>query len=127
MLIRWKVVTEDRKSCLITGKYCLYYKKGSVVEARKETVGVMTFTTKVTAEKFILHALIPGQERYIVIKVKGLGKGRKPKEKDLCHYTDVKIFYEKLLVGLFYRKSRVKDNYSSSPGTMCYKKVKVLT
>lgn len=123
MPIRWKVVTEDRKSCLVIASlYCYYYKKGSVVKARKETIGIMTFLTLKEAQNF--REVRSGK----IIKVEGLGRGKRPKYKDLCHFMDVLSFYTRILSGKSGHKEVIINNeYAGPKGTICYKKVKVLT
>jgi len=124
MPVRWKVVTKDRKSCLVTDeKYCYSYKKGSIVKARKETVGVMTFTTEKAADNFMYeHFTVEQSIVREIIKVNGLGKGRRPKRGELCNYTDVTTFYKGNL-----SIASLGVDFNAPKGTMCYKKVKVLT
>ena len=125
MPIRYKVVKKkSRKSAVINGNshYALQYLEGTTVFALEDTLGIMTFTSKRSAEIFAYHFENPWieSERMSVIMVETIGKGscpplisRKVKSEGLD------VFYN-FPDGYDYNAQTPPDN------TMCYPGVKVL-
>ena len=72
-MIRWKVVTENRKSSRVKNShYTLTYKKGTTVTAKPNTLGIATFNNNKNAQHFRSeYDLEPSP--LIVIKVKPIG------------------------------------------------------
>jgi len=92
MAIKWKVVTKDRRSLISTlarkatydnylielvNKVTLTYTKGKTVIPDKDTLGVLVFETKKQAEIFRDFSVSANDTK--VIKVRGIGKGRRIK------------------------------------------------
>ena len=77
MKIYYKLVTGSRKSAIVGEEFELYYAKGTTVEKIPETVGIMVFNTKQNARDFAKDTMYKFSG-YKILKVKGIGKGRKP-------------------------------------------------
>ena len=101
-MIRWKVVTKQRNSVSMVlrfnqlGKYAREYPVGKTVSAEKDSFGLMTFRTKKQAMEFFNDW---GEDRVLIIKVDGIGKGKVPKTiftltKDSAHLLDLYSKYE---------------------------------
>ena len=101
MAIRWKVVTEERKSLISTlakeatydsyliklvDRVTLTYTKGKTVVPDKDTLGVLTFETKKQACDF--RNLSTSVTNTKIIKVRGIGKGRRIKAIN-GHFSDI--------------------------------------
>ena len=118
MPIRWKVVRKiGRRSYIVSpdSKYSIEYIKGTTVKENKEGLGIMCFETKELARKFGRSGLRDG--RVILIKVNGIGRGKKIKRVACIHCGCILELYIKL-----------RDAYRETPeGTICYKSVEVLT
>ena len=104
MPIRYKVVTKDTRtsaSVPILSKYCKEYKKGTIVKADKETLGIFVFKTEERAYNFFGYTKIsntPPSPKYQVIKVETIGVEIEPG--DIVVYTedetDMVAFYSKI-------------------------------
>jgi len=108
----YKVVKRaERSSSVASGKYRLYYPKGAIVEAPKGTMGIFCFETLKDAQDFAFNY-------EIIIEVNGIGE---PYEPDFA----VDIRYPKY----FIKYRELGDCYKERvpKGTICFKKVKVLT
>jgi len=112
MMKVYKVVEKPkRSSCTVGGEYKLYYPKGEIVEAPKGTMGIFCFETLKDAEEFAI-------EGELILEVEGIGTPYKP---DFI----VNIKYPK-----YFTKYKKLDDYYKvevRKGTICFKKVKVLT
>lgn len=118
-MIRYKAVTRNRKSLIVEGKYELTYKKGSVVKAMKNTLGIMCFKTEETAIAYMadvghLHPLGPR-----IIEVMTKGKGSRP--------PLMSIFTNDKDLDGFYSIGITISTAAPPKGTVCYQQVKVLT
>lgn len=71
----FKCTAGDRESVFTQGPYCLKYKKGTTVEAPKNTMGIMCFDTYKNAQSFAITHSVGMIE---IIRVKGIGEGRVP-------------------------------------------------
>jgi len=135
MPIRWKVVTKDRESWsmllrpeIFPEKFVKIYNLNTIVSAHPKSLGLMTFKTKKHAKKFQSRHPVSGLR---IIKVKGIGRGYVPK-------AIVALFRIISLNGILETTQELKTSGYSRPycsslfwstpvGTICYKKVKVLT
>jgi len=128
--VKYKVVSEDNKSAFLSlcngiKKYRLNYKKDTIVEAPKGTLGIMVFERKYQAEKFIRRQT-DCPACFNIKRVLSIGKGKKPYS--ICRISildsdyDLDQFYRKNIIDPFYRISKV----SPPDGTICYPAVKVL-
>ena len=121
--ILWKVVNEDRKSISVSDskKFSLRYKKGKIVKAKRNSLGIFCFKTKVEALVFseLSHHLF---NSYSILRVLPQERGRKPK------IISSKITERRIT--LFYDSINRYNNYmfSCAPpcGTICYPSVLVL-
>jgi len=108
----YKVVEKtERSSCIAGGEYKLYYPKGAIVEAPKGTMGIFCFETLKGAKAF-------AENGEIILKVKGIGKPYKPDFVVSLRYPE------------YFKKYKRLDDYCKEEalvGTICFKKVKVLT
>lgn len=147
-LVRWKVIREDPKgkriSCLAKGKYSLVYKKGRVVKAAPNSIGVMCFDTKRNATAWlsgqqdqiehsnptIPYGNLPENKLFIakIAKVRPIGKGWRPglincafSADSIKHVCDLvkKHGLTKVLFGLLWDEP--------PKGTICYHEVEVLS
>jgi len=108
----YKVVERtERTSCIASGEYELYYPKGAIVEAPKGTMGIFCFETLKDAEDFAKKG-----ER--ILEVEGIGESYKPNFVVSLRYPEYFRKYKNL--GDYCKKRPIK-------GTICFKKVKVLT
>ncbi len=117
MPIRWKVVSQNRESCMVgwCRKYCLKYKRGTVVKGVKGTLGVMVFKSEKQAEGFL--GPYNGQT---VIKVNGIGRGKVPAVlSSIIDITTIDHFYK--------HPEDITMHRNVPDGTICYKSVEVLT
>ncbi len=117
MPIRWKVIRKvDRTSCIVYSnkKYCLVYKKGTTVVAKKGTLDSMVFKRRRDAESFRGNA--PNQ---VIIRVNGVGKGKCPKEIS-------SILFNCAELDRFYKGDLTARRKGTPTGTICYKSVEVL-
>ena len=128
-MIRWKVVTQTRKSCYVdNAQYSLLYPKGIIVTALENTLGIMTFKRKKDADDFtksfkrwlnISHNSTFIERTYEIIRVWGIGRGKVPKR--------VSTWTTALGLAEFYMYSDNPIAGCAPPsGTICYKQVKVL-
>ncbi len=105
----------ERVSLYAEGKYQLKYPVGSIVSAPEGTLGIMCFSTKEHALKFVgRRGLLVGTT---IIEVEGMGGALFPKEiawLNLEHHIDK--FYK-------LKKATAKP----PPGTVCFQKVEVLS
>ncbi len=82
--IVFKCTTGNRLSVFTQDSYCLQYKKGTTVEAPKNTMGIMCFDTRKHAESF---AVTHGVEAFEIITVKGVGEGKVPTAIAKCQWS----------------------------------------
>lgn len=76
MPIIYKVVTRiNRTSCFAPNPFSLKYKKGAIVNAIENSVGIVCSKTLTQAEIFISTS--GGWNRLRAIKVRGIGRGRR--------------------------------------------------
>lgn len=116
---RYKVVNPDRKSIVAANfdKYSLEYKKGSIVKAKKDTLGIFCFKTKSDAINYMKKDFNPLLDsNYILIKVRPLKKGKTPKI--VADAFNQNCIYE------FYKYG--KWNTEPQKGTICYEEILVL-
>jgi len=127
MPIRYKVVKRNsRTSAVINGNspYVLRYIPGTTITARKETLGIMVFATKFRAQEFAGNLnLSYWRDRFSVIKVEAIGRGKYPSE--ICkswNTAQLRSFYSDDLIDsdLFFNSTHPPE------GTMCYSSVMVL-
>jgi hypothetical protein len=115
-LIVYKVIqSKDRKSATNIGRYRLHYPKGKIVKAKSWTIGIMCFTKKSEAKDFCS----PVSDRKI-IKVKSIGKGKKPKR--IIFFTALRDVLKKNYTEEL--KNSFQKPYHKS--TICYPAVEVL-
>jgi len=137
MSIRWKVVTKERKSwsCHLMDKWLppsLYrtYREGTVVTAHPKSLGLMAFETEEQAKSFKRQERLPGTgalpSRLMVIKVKGIGRGRKINEVPAVNGLTLKQVLEPTKDILAHKFLSV-CTWLVPEGTICYQKVLVLT
>ncbi len=89
--IVFKCTTGDRESVFTQGPYCLKYKKGTTVEAPKNTMGIMCFDTYKNAKSF---AVTHGVGMVEIIRVKGIGEGKVPTAIAKCQWSGyLNVFY----------------------------------
>lgn len=113
-MIVWKVIrSKDRSSLFSTGKYKLYYEKGSIVSAVPGTLGIMCFKTKREAIQFG-----SGLGGTSIVKLRTIGRGKVPEK--ICREADSHS------LNLFYKKSGSNMSFNPLIGTRCYPKVEVL-
>ena len=122
-MIRYKVViSRNRGSCSIEEgcKYRKVYKRGKIVKAKKGTLGIFCFKTKIDAINFI-HGNEEGGY-FSIIKIKPIGKGKKPK----LIASIFPFLGADIMINDFYRHSGYILNQESPEGTICYPAVRVL-
>jgi hypothetical protein len=119
MVIRWKVVDKKRRSYIISplSKHSLEYIKGSIVEEKIKGLGIMCFETEEQAKEFGKNNS-PGRRK--ILKVRVIGRGKKVE------------FVARLWKGSMLEKylssfNSNADHRLAPEGTICYKKVEVLT
>jgi len=119
-VIVYKVVTHRRCSVsVVSGKYCLRYPKGKVVEAPSGTLGIMCFESFENVYNWCISKLHSSR----VIVVEGLSKPRRPRlVSAFTQEEDLDRHYK-----LRYRKTKLIDCLEAPEGTVCFDKVKVLT
>ncbi len=120
MPIRYKVVS-DRKSCMTydTPKYCLFYKKNTIVKAKKETLGIFLFRTREDAFHFLMRSFV---ENYEILRVKTLSK-----ETILSATSYIGYVSNKTNLDNFYSSKDQSDcTRITCPGTILCHKIKVL-
>jgi len=123
-MIKYKVVTPNRKS-YIAGKlkhYSLEYQKGKIVVSKENTFGIFCFKFYNQAKEFCEGSEVDN----LILEVQSIGKGFEPsKVSRIITSREIKMFYNYL------EKKDHKEylqNYQfPPPGTVCYKKVRVLT
>ena len=134
MAIRFKVVlAEDRSSIYMSRDNLSHlrlskkYPKGRILNAPKNTLGMMVFKRKCDAYKWIRMNNVCSQDQRI-IKVQSYGRGKKPNL--LPDFTNIDHFIEDFAkdpkeairnLGRYYNAMVVPT------GTLCYQKLKVLT
>lgn len=77
-MVRYKVVTEDRRSVVAGGKYELLYAVGEIVEAPPDTLGIFVFSDFWSAEKFV-YGVTRDKGKPMIIKVNSIHEKTKPK------------------------------------------------
>lgn len=117
MPIRWKIITNNRNSIFTEGELSRKYLKDSVVSADPRTMGLMTFETEENARHFHQALSFPKSRHSFITKVQGIGRGKRPKQVSLHQWT-------KYLLNWYLAKESF--GCLPPPGTICYKKVKVL-
>ena len=114
MPIRWKVTTQTRRSCVIYGEdFFKKYLKNTIVKADPTTLGIFLFKTKKNAEDFTKNT-----RGWIILKVKTVGEGKKPKE--ISGSISIRGLTE------FYDNSETAKTEFMPFGTICYPAVEVL-
>ena len=128
MPIRYKVVkSRTRNSAIINGNshYARKYLPGTIVVAEEGTLGIMTFESKISAEKwadnFNFRNWRNGHNiRMKVIQVEGIGRGHSPvwlanglktEDLDLFYNPEVEVW---------------TTNNIAPDDTICYKSIRVL-
>lgn len=114
-MIRYKVVSSDRKSLFTDGKYSFSYEKETVMSTDLG-LGFMCFETKYLAEM-----LSEGFNGSKIIKVLPLDRGFRPF--NVCKFQQSSIlnqFYGLLSFGTLWKTA------SPSPGTICYHRIFVI-
>jgi len=119
MVIRWKVVTSDRKSYIISPDsiHSITYIKGSTVGESIKGLGIMTFETKKQAERFGRFDI---HNNYKIIRVRGIGRGKRIKWVSYIYKGCMLEFYLK------YNVNSDDPGRHAPRGTICYSKVKVI-
>jgi len=111
----WKVVKKNRTSCFVERcRYQLTYKKGEIVKAREETLGIFCFKRKKDAENFI----DVNHSKNIIIKVEPIGRGKKAFLISRLGYKNFKLFYSNDFANA--------NTFQAPCGTICYPSIKVL-
>lgn len=112
-MIRYKVTSRNRKSCLINprSRFCLDYPKDKIVTADPQTPGIFTHNTETNAK-------MSKAEGQLILKVKPIGKGTIPKS----------VSWDMTQRGLirFFKNLLSKDTMTPPQSTICYPAVKVL-
>ena len=124
MMNVYKVVTQDRCSCIIPkgNPYCLQYIKGKTVEGIEGTLGIMCFETEEQAASFMILQHFGRRQNLMIIKVSLIGKITYPEFISKWLYkTEIEKFYKKTHNGISW------DLLRPPGGTICCDKVKVLT
>lgn len=124
MMNVYKVVTQDRYSCIIPKKnpYCLQYIKDTIVEGIEGTLGIMCFETKEYADSFIKMQYFRRLQGLKIIKVSLIGKITYPEFISKWLYnTEIDKFYKVKYTEADWSVLRPPG------GTICCDKVKVLT
>jgi len=121
--VRFKVVRADRHdfrcSIYAKGKYCLKYPKNTIVRARKGTLGVAVFKTRIQAEKFLKVYIILTAVK--IIRVRPVGRG---KTVDIISHSLLPIYLD-----YFYERTNRMYKVNTSrppPGTIFYPAVEVI-
>jgi hypothetical protein len=116
---RWSAVayTEQVDDANNGRKYCLKYKKGSIVGAIPKTMGIFCFEKKEQAERFAdgLDYSWSCPYWHKVIKVRGRGKPYRPRIIGYADYIDA-----------FYQSKRKQHVQRAWQGTICFPAVEVL-
>lgn len=90
--IRYKVINKDDRSSAFLGKhnlkFTLFYHKGVLIRAKKDTLGIFVFETKQHAKFFVKEH---DEQRWIIIPVLGIGKGTKLLQRPIDFGTDIII------------------------------------
>lgn len=110
-IIYYKLTTKERKSYMVFGtKYELDYSRGVTVRAHPNTLGIMCYKTKKSAQRDRIT------EDALILRVCPIGRKKEYKRVGLLTYLDE--FYK------FPRRIR----YAVSPpeGTVCFPAVRVL-
>jgi len=125
-MIRWKIIgQEDRQSASIkTEEFTLRYPVGAVVTAAPDTLGIMVYTRKRDAVKFMQKLkgsmFLWCRRKLKIVRVQGIGRGTKPLRISQC--------LDRTSLRIFYWKAAASWSSPGAPpqGTICYKQVKVL-
>jgi len=80
----YKVVHKDRRSLMATGKYCLEYRDGEVVNALSGTLGLMLFGNIDTAKNFASSNFFTKND-YMIIVVSPLNDVSE--KQSICNFT----------------------------------------
>ena len=133
MPIRYKVIRSRTRTSAIVGtkyygKFCLTYKKGTIVTAPKDSIGIITSQTRRKAERWItkggqFHVDVP----LTIIKVRGIGKAIRIKDfHGKCHLEHI-LDISKIISTLGVRKALSKlIGFGNRLDIFCYKSVDVL-
>lgn len=139
-VVKCNIATGKRYSVFAGKEFMLEYKKGRIVNA--PGIGVMCFHTEIAAKKFMDHSpWLTGEWVKKIIKVEPMCRATKvPFWMAGGHASSIRkyirIFNYFLKQDILtrkeerdLRKARTQDyvNYKVIKGTVCYKKVKVLT
>ena len=91
------------------------YLKGKIVKAKSGSLGLFTFDTKKHAKEFANDSMMI----WLILKVKSIGRGRKPKK--------ISTIYTEDNLNMFYANDTFRFTEKPPPGTICYPAVEVLT
>ena len=119
--IKFKVVHIDyrgiRTSAYAEGSYSLCYLQGTIVRARRNTVGVAVFRTRRDAERFTSHFSV--FRRLKIIRVRPIGRGKT--------VNIISYFTSPYSLASFYKRvSHSVETRKPPPGTIFYPAVEVL-
>ena len=78
-MIAYKVTGSTGCSIYAEGKYCLNYREGEITGRIPGSLGVMVFPKEEDAFNFVKHHFYNNENRYIIKKVRTIGRGEKPK------------------------------------------------
>ena len=128
---KYKVTTEDDKSCVVSvvwrfgskyDKYSIDYPDGAIVIALDNTLGIMVFNTKNAAVCFVKEELFsktPLKISYKIKRVLPMSRGKTPKY--IGYSTELDLFY-------MYRNHSPKRSWGMLPpnDTICYQKIRIV-
>jgi len=123
-MIKYKVITKDRKSCgnLFDrlGKYCLDYPVGEEVVADPTTIGIAVFDTKRQAINFIAGFHF-NRDLLMVIKVKPTSRGKRPQAILDLTSSNISSVSAPSLFSSLSKLDYINNTYWPVPsGTICY-------
>lgn len=111
----FKVVNLLYKSIIARGRYCRIYEVGNIVNAEKESFGLMIFKNIDEAIKFGKDICVP----FRILEVKPIGKQFIPTKISSCG--------SEWWISTFYDNQADNNLYvSARPGTICFPSLKVI-
>lgn len=79
MRVAWKVTTRNRRSVSIRNqRLYLKYRKGEVITAPEDSIGIFCFRSKYFAERFVARMDPENEDRLKILKVALIGKANRP-------------------------------------------------
>ena len=118
--VKFKVVHVDYKgiktSAYAQGSYSLCYSQGTIVRARRNTVGVAVFQTRRDAERFV--SCFSGFRKLKIIRVRPVGRGKTVNI--ISHFTNPDT------LASFYIRVHSVETRKPPPGTIFYPAVEVI-